>query len=629
MTLQDLIDPESKKAFMLGNEAIARSALESDVKVTSFFPGSPTNEILDTMYQLSGHFDDLKMEVAANEKVALETAAGASMAGVRGFTSMKSVGLNVASDTFFSLGYTGVNAGMVLLIADDPHAHSSQSEQDGRYYAEAAHVPMFEPSTAQEAYEAVKHAFKVSEKYEVLSLIRTTTRVNHQSANVEIGELERTPLERKEWSDVEKKFYTLGAKARELKKDALEKLENIREDFEDHPMNKEIEGSGSTGIITSGVSYLHTLEALEEMDLNLPILKLGTTHPLPDKTIKEFIEGLDKVVMVEELLPYLEDNVREIAKEVNPELEIRGKESGDFSKVGEYNVPRVVSGISSAIGEESDKEYEKFLDRGEELKEILSDRSPIFCPGCPHRSTLWAVQEAIEDKDYVFNNDIGCYSMFLLQPYEITDSVLCMGSSMGLSSGMQHVLEDDVIAMIGDSTLFHAGLPGLVNAVHNQHNFTLIILDNSVTAMTGQQPNPGSDFGPDPVSEIDIEKVVKGIGVEEVRKIDAFSPKESVDDIEEAIEYDGVSVVISEGPCALYHDRLKRKRGEPIVPNRIDEETCRSIYACIEDFYCPAIEIDEESGKSEIHYDLCDGCMVCGKLCPVDAMESTRGDEDE
>ncbi len=629
MALQDISEPSAKKAFMLGNEAIARAVLESDVKVTSFFPGSPTNEILDTMYQLSGKFDDLKMEVAVNEKVALETAAGASMAGVRGFTSMKSVGLNVSSDTFFSLGYTGVNAGMVLLIADDPHAHSSQSEQDGRYYAEAAHIPMFEPSTAQEAYHAIKHAYELSEKYEVLALIRTTTRVNHQSAIVEIDELDRTPMEKKEWSKVEKKFYTLGAKARELKKDALEKLEDIREDFEDNPLNKNIEGSGSTGIITSGVSYLHTLEALDEMDLDFPVLKLGTTYPLPYNTLKEFIRGLEKVIVVEELLPYLEDSVRELAKEVNPDLEIRGKGSGDFSKVGEYNVPKVVKGISSAIGEDNPEEYDRYKERGDELKEILSDRSPIFCPGCPHRSTLWSLQQVLEENDYVFNNDIGCYSMFLLRPYEITDSVLCMGSSMGLSSGMQHVLEDDVIAMIGDSTLFHAGLPGLVNAVHNQHDLTLIVLDNSVTAMTGQQPNPGSDFGPDPVSEVDIEKVIKGIGVEEVRKIKAFSPKESVDEIKQAVEHGGVSVVISEGPCALYHDRLKKKRGEEIVPNKIDEETCRSIYACVKDFYCPAIDIDEETGKSQIHYDLCDGCMVCGKLCPVDAMESTGGEKDE
>ena len=627
MAVQDIIDPKSKRTFMIGNQAIARGVLESDVKVTAFFPGSPTNEILDTLYILSGEFEDLKMEVAANEKVALETAAGAAMAGMRGFMSMKSVGLNVASDTFFTLGYTGVNAGLVLLIADDPHAHSSQSEQDGRYYAEAAHVPMLEPSSAQEAYDAVKYAFELSEKYEVLSLIRTTTRVNHQSSNVEIGELDRSPLEKKSWKDVHKKFYTLGAKARDLKQDSLKKLEDIQEDFEKCSLNKVIEGEGTTGIITSGVSFLHVQEALQVLDLNMPVLKLGTTYPLPESTIINFVDGLEQVIVVEELMPYLEDRITQLAK--GNDLEIRGKRSGDFSMVGEYDVPRVVDGISSVLEIESHKDYDKLVKKADKLKEILPKRTPIFCAGCPHRATLWALQQAIKDKDYVFNNDIGCYSMFLLEPYGITDSLLCMGSSLGLSSGMQHVLDERVIAMIGDSTLFHAGLPGLVNAVHNQHDLTLIVLDNSVTAMTGQQPNPGSDFGPDEVTEIDIEAVVKSLGVEKVKKINAFQPHDNVDDIVEMIEYEGVSVIISKGPCALYHDRLKRKQGEPIIPNRVDDDTCRSIYKCVRDFYCPAIELDMDSSHTEIKKDICDGCMVCAKLCPIDAIGSTGGEKDE
>lgn len=627
MAVQDIIDPKSKKTFMIGNQAIARGVLESDVKVTAFFPGSPTNEILDTLYILSGEFEDLKMEVSANEKVALETAAGAAMAGVRGFTSMKSVGLNVASDTFFTLGYTGVNAGLVLLIADDPHAHSSQSEQDGRYYAEAAHVPMLEPSSAQEAYEAVKYAFELSEKYEVLSLIRTTTRVNHQSSNVEIDELDRTTSEKKSWKDVHKKFYTLGAKARKLKENSLNKLENIQEDFEESSLNRVIEGEGTTGIITSGVSFLHVQEALQVLDLDMPVLKLGTTYPLPENTIMDFVDGLEQVIVVEELMPYLEDRITQLAK--GSELEIRGKRSGDFGMVGEYDVPRIVNGISSILEIDSPKDYDKFVKKAEELKEILPKRTPIFCAGCPHRATLWALQQAIKDKDYVFNNDIGCYSMFLLEPYEITDSLLCMGSSLGLSSGMQHVLDEKVIAMIGDSTLFHAGLPGLVNAVHNQHDLTLIVLDNSVTAMTGQQPNPGSDFGPDEVTEIDIESVVKSLNVEKVKKINSFQPQDNVDDIVEMIEYQGVSVIISEGPCALYHDRLKRKQGEPIIPNRVDDDTCRSIYKCVRDFYCPAIELNMDSSHTEIKKDLCDGCMVCAKLCPINAIESTGGEKDE
>jgi len=625
MTFNDLIDPNPKKAFLLANEAIARAVLEKDVKVAAFYPGSPTSEILDTMYILAGYLGDLKMEVASNEMVALETVAGASMAGVRGFTSMKSVGLNVAADSFFSLGYTGVNAGLVLLIADDPHAHSSQSEQDGRFFGEAAHVPMLEPSSAQEAYDMVKCTFDLSEKYKMLVLIRTTTRVNHQSGIVELDELKRKPFKRNDWKDVQSKYYTLSATARRLKGEALEKLKKIEEEFEASPFNEISEGEGDTGIITSGVSYLHVLESINLLNIKPHILKLGTTHPLPRKLISNFLKKVKKVIIVEELMPYLELRVTAIAKNANPSVEIYGKYTGHFGYVGEYTVPSVVKGISSVLGLSSPANYDFYLERAEKLKSILPNRPPTFCPGCPHRATLWAVQQAIKEIDYVVNNDIGCYSMLLLEPYEITDSLLCMGASLGVSSGMQHAINDKVIAFVGDSTFFHASLPGFINAVHNKHNFTVFILNNKVTAMTGQQPNPGSDFGAAPVEEIDLEAVVKAIGVKHVTVINAFDPKSNIDPIKEALEYEGVSVVISKGPCALYNDRLKRKRGVPIIPNMVDKEECKTIYACIRDFYCPAIEMDMESRQAVILKDLCDGCMVCAKLCPVSSIKTTGG----
>jgi indolepyruvate ferredoxin oxidoreductase alpha subunit len=625
MTFNDLIDPSPKKAFLLANEAIARAAIEKDVKVVAFYPGSPTSEILDTMYILASHFDDLKMEVASNEMVALETVAGASMAGVRGFTSMKSVGLNVAADSFFSLGYTGVNAGLVLLIADDPHAHSSQSEQDGRFFGEAAHVPMLEPSSAQEAYDMVKWAFDLSEKYKMLVLIRTTTRVNHQSGIVQLDELKRKPFKRNDWKEVQGKYYTLSATARRLKGEALEKLKKVEEEFETNPFNKLTLGEGDVGIITSGVSYLHVLEAVDILNINPHILKLGTTHPLPKEMIANFLKKVNKVIIVEELMPYLELRVTAIAKDAKPSVEIYGKYTKNFDYVGEYTVQSVVKGISSVLGLVTPVNYDFYLERAEKLKSILPKRIPTFCPGCPHRSTLWAVQQAINELDHVVNNDIGCYSMLLLEPYEITDSLLCMGASLGVSSGMQHVLNDKIISFVGDSTFFHAAMPGFVNAVHNKHNITVFILDNAVTAMTGQQPNPGSDFGVLPVVEIDIKAIVKAIGVEHITMINAFDPKNNVDKIKEALEFEGVSVVISKGPCALYNDRLKRKRGVPIIPNMVDKEECKTIYACIRDFYCPAIEMDMESRQAVILKDLCDGCMVCAKLCPVSSIKTTGG----
>jgi indolepyruvate ferredoxin oxidoreductase, alpha subunit len=624
MSYQELADPGAKRAFMLCNEAVARAVLESDAKVTAFYPGSPTSEILDTLYLLSADYPDLKMEVSVNEKVALETVAGASMAGVRSFTSMKSVGLNVASDTFYTLGYTGVNAGCVLLVADDPHAHSSQSEQDGRFFAQTGHVPMLEPSTPQEAYDMAKYAFELSEKHKILAMIRTTTRVNHQYAPVDVGAVKWTPFQRKNWKDVKRPYFTLSDTARRLKGEALQKLTEIEAEFDASPLNKVVEGEGRVGVITSGVCYLHTMEAAETLGVKPHILKLGTTHPLPGKLIKGFLGKLDRVLVVEELMPYLEQHIKALAKDVGCGV-VLGKESGHFGYVGEYNVAVVSKALATVYSVKSPLDYDAVQAKATELKKVIPKRLPVFCPGCPHRSTLWALQQALKGTDFVLNNDIGCYSMLQLEPYSLTDMMLCMGAGQGISSGMQHVVNDRVIALIGDSTLFHAGLPALVNAVHNGHNYTLFILDNSVTAMTGQQPNPGSDFGPNKVSEIDIEAVVRGIGVKNVTKINAFDPKPNVEMMKKAIAGEGVNVVISVGPCALYNDRKTRAAKTPIIPNKVGPEVCKTIYACVRDFYCPAIQLDMATRQTAIQQDLCNGCMVCAKLCPVSAISSTGG----
>ncbi len=625
MTFKDLADPSPKTSFMLTNEAVARAVLESDAKVTAFYPGSPTSEILDALYLLSSEYSDLKMEVSINEKVALETVAGASMAGVRSFTSMKSVGLNVASDTFYSLGYVGVNAGCVLLVADDPHAHSSQSEQDGRYYAPTGHIPILEPSTPQEAYDMTKYAFELSEKHKILTLIRTTTRVNHQSTAVNVGEVKRTQFEKKNWADVKAQYFTLSATARRLKGEALDKIAKIEEEFESSPYNKVHEGDGKIGVITNGVSYLHTLEAAEILGVKPSILKLGTLYPLPKKTISKYLENLETVVIIEELLPYLEDQINAIAKDANPSIKVMGKHSGHLPTVGEYNTAIITDALAKIYETKPPIDYTELLAKADALKSILPTRLPSFCPGCPHRGTMWSVQQAIKGMNYVINNDIGCYSMLLLEPYSLTDSVMDMGASQGLSSGMQHVLNDKVISFLGDSTFFHAALPRIVNAIHNNHDYTVIILDNSVTAMTGQQPNPGSDFGAAPVTEIDIEAVLRGLGVKNITVIDAFDPKPNAEAIKQAIMQPGFSAIISVGPCALYNDRKRRRNRIPIIPNKVSEEECKTIYACIRDFYCPAIELDIDTRQASIQQDLCNGCGNCARLCPQTAIASTGG----
>lgn len=433
--------------------------------------------------------------------------------------------------------------------------------------------------------------------------------------------MKRTPFEKKTWGT--RTYYTLKDTARKRKGEALGKLENVEKEFEKSPLNVTVEGETDYGIVTSGVSYLHVREAASILRIRPHILKLGTTFPLPRETVSAFVKKVRTLIVVEELLPYLELRVTAIAREANPDVRICGKFTHHFGYVGEYNVPLVVKGISSILGLPS-PDYDGYVQRADSLKAILPTRPPTFCPGCPHRGTLYSLQQALKllKRTYVVNNDIGCYSMLLLPPFGVTDTLLDMGSCIGLSSGMQHVLAHTVVALVGDSTFFHAGLPGLVNAVHNRHDFTLVILDNAVTAMTGQQPNPGSDFGPSPVERVDLEGLVRAIGVKHVTVINAFDPVNNTEKIQKALEYEGVSVVISKGLCALYHDRLRRARGERVIPRQVGEK-CRRVYACLRGFFCPALEVDMETGRTHILADLCNGCGVCATLCPVHAIESS------
>ncbi|MFW9797107.1 MAG: thiamine pyrophosphate-dependent enzyme [Candidatus Thorarchaeota archaeon] len=625
MTVEDVKRTDSGPALMLANEAVVRGALESDVKIVAFYPGSPVSEILDTFGEVMDHFGDYKMHISVNEKVALETVAGASMAGMRSFTSMKSVGMNVASDSMFSIGYTGLNAGCVCLIADDPYAHSSQSEEDGRYYGEAAYVPMLEPSTAQEALDMTKWAFELSEKHKTLVILRTTTRVNHQRGMVDLGKLDRKPFKKNKWQDVKGQYFTVGSVARALKAKLLEKTAAIRTDFEASDFNKVVPGSGKVGILTAGVCFLHVKEAMQNLGIDLPVFKLGTLFPLPEKKLSNFIKSLSTLIVVEELTPYLETRIAAIAHTANPELNIIGKRSGHFSEMLEYNVPIVEKVLAEVTDKKISMDYDAVLKRAEKLKAVLPARPPIFCPGCPHRGTLWAFRQALQQlrirDNIVFNNDIGCYSMAFLPPNEFSDSMLAMGASLGLSAGMEMALEDKVIAMVGDSTLYHAALPGIVNLIHHNQNVTLFVLDNSVTAMTGQQFNPNSPFdaGGTPARKINMEKLFEALGADKIVIMDPYETRDCIGTIKDAIESDGFSVIISRRECALYGDREKKKRGEKIVPSENVKDTCRGVYSCVREFYCPAITVDEADAKMVIQTDLCDGCLECREVCPVDA----------
>ncbi|NVM31057.1 MAG: indolepyruvate ferredoxin oxidoreductase subunit alpha [Candidatus Helarchaeota archaeon] len=635
--ISDVTSEEKEKAFLFCNEAIVRAALESDVKVVAFYPGSPVSEVLDTFFKIADKFG-IKMEIATNEKVALEIVAGASMGGQRSLTALKSVGLNVASDAFFSLGYTGINKGCVLVVADDPFCHSSQTEEDGRFFAPNAYIPMLEPTDPVEAKAMVKEAFTLSEKYRTLVLIRTTTRINHQSTIVPLGPLNRTPFKSGSFRTFNKNYATVGSAARKLKLELLDKIKKIRPEFENSPFNSLQQGSTEMGIIVSGVSYNYVMEVSEKLQINPSILKLGTTYPLPEKLIKNFIKNLNKVIVVEELSPYLELRVKALAKDVNPDLVIFGKESGHFSEAFEYNVPIVLKAIKDAFEIKTEIDYEKTLKTRNELKSILPIRIPVFCPGCPHRATFWAFQKALAGKEgkIAVMNDIGCYSMLLLNSkiYYKThadDLLLCMGACLGTASGVSLAAEEKVISLIGDSTFFHAGLPGMVNICNNNEDVIVLILDNSVTAMTGQQPNPGTGYGPGgaPKTKIDIEKVVRGIGFKNVVVVNCFDTKNAIPPLKKALNEPGPTVIISRGPCALWNDRNKRRRGEKIQPYTVTREICRKCHTCMKDFYCPAISMESEVTEytdekektwigysSHISVELCDGCGVCSIICP-------------
>ncbi len=637
--LQDVIKSEAGRAFLFCNEAIVRGALEAGVKIAAFYPGSPVSEILDIFDAISAQMN-IKMEIATNEKVALEIIAGGSMTGQRGLTAMKSVGLNVAADAFHSLAYTGVNKGCVIIVADDPFCHSSQTEQDGRLYAPSGYIPMLEPTSPEEAKAMVKQAFEISEQFHTLVMIRTSTRINHQSAIVSLDPLSPANFVGGDFRSSGQKFATVGAKARELKLKLLGKIEPIRAAFESSKFNEVIQGSNSYGVIVSGISYNYVLEAAQKLDLSPHILKLGTTYPLPEKLIQEFLRNLSIVVVVEELSPYLELRIKTIAKDVNPSLKIIGKGSGHFTEAFEYNIPLVTKVFSEVFGGKTPPDYEKIFQDANTLKGDLVPRIPVFCPGCPHRATFWAVQKALAGREnkLAFMNDIGCYSMLLLNAdlyakIHADDLLLSMGSCLGVSCGvaMGSGGNNLVMAVIGDSTFFHAGMPGVLNLAYHDDNVKLLVLDNSVTAMTGQQANPGTGYGSGgkAAKKAKIEDVLHALGVEKVIIVNPFDTKTMSTQIKPVLESPGLAAIISRGPCALWNDRNKRKRGEKIRPYYVDQNICHKCHTCMKDFYCPAIsmkdnktEYVDEKGKKWVGYssyispDLCDGCGVCSILCP-------------
>ncbi len=607
-----LIDEPGAERLLLGNEAIARGALEAGVAFATTYPGTPSSEISLNLFQVSQQ-SDLYFEYSTNEKVALEVAAGAANAGLRTMCMMKHVGLNVAADPLMTLAYVGVRGGMVILSADDPNMFSSQNEQDNRYYAKMSGLPMLEPSSVQEALEMTAYAFELSEQLHEPVILRTTTRINHSSAFVHLGPL-RKPVAKGRFNKDPFNYVTVPAVSRRLHVKLLENMAKAAEISENSAYNT-VTGNGRLGIVCNGVSFNYVRDAVNELGIaeRANILRVGMSNPLPTDKIKQYLNGCEKVLVVEEGEPFMEEAVKAFAQEAGLTLKIQGKGEGLFSRLYEFD-PAMVRRIVAGYFGVADIPKEK-LDLSD-VPEIPA-RPPNLCAGCSHRATFYAVKKAAEGLDAIYPNDIGCYTLGFLPPLSMGDFVICMGSSVSSACGFSKATDQKVVAFIGDSTFFHSGLTGLVNAVHNNHNFTLVILDNGTTAMTGHQPHPGVDMDALNMAgyhRISIEAVVRAVGVSHVTIVKPFKIKKSIEAIREALAFKGVSVIISQEICTLYARSLGSLKPRAFQVS----DRCTNHRDCINELACPAFYLEGE--RVRIDADACVGCAVCAQICPENAI---------
>lgn len=537
-----LLNKPGKKIILLGNEAIVRGALEAGVQFVSTYPGTPASDIGDTFFRIAKKAG-VYFEYSTNEKVAMEAGIGASFSGLKTLVAMKDFGLNVCLDALGPFVYTGVKGPTVIVVADDPSCYSSaQWEENTRGLALALNMPTLEPADPQECIEFTKLAFQISEKFKIPVMIRTTTRVAHQRAPVRMSNMGYKISNKGKFIKNPKQFVTLPPRVLEMKKELLEKIEKVKEFSEKSPTNYELKRiTNKLGIITSGISYLYVREALNELKLGLPILKLGFFYPLPEEKIKNFIKNFKKVLIVEELEPFLEKEVERLAKEANCKLKVIGKEL--IPEVGEIK-PEIVTLAIAKFANCKLKIENSLKIRNWKLK--IPKRFPQLCPGCPYWFVFGAIKRAVDPKKVIFGGDIGCYMLAGFPPHLIQDYLFCMGSSIGIAHGIKKATDQKLITFIGDSTFFHAGIPALINTVFNNSNPLIIILDNRTTAMTGHQPHPGA---PATQNGLKIENVVKGLGIKNLKVIDPINQEEFIAAIKEFLNKKEVSVIVARRPC--------------------------------------------------------------------------------
>lgn len=589
------------KKILSGNEAVARGVYEASVHFASAYPGTPSTEILQNI----STYKEVYAEWAPNEKVALETAIGASIVGGRSLAAMKHVGVNVAADPLFTFAYTGVTGGCVLITADEPGMHSSQNEQDNRNYAKFAKIPMMEPSNSQESKDMIVDAYDLSEKYDSVILYRMTTRVCHSKSLVELGtrkEVELIPY-KKNFS----KYVAVPAIGRQLRHKLEDRMNTLKVYSETSKWNYEVDNKSKIGVISSGIAFEYANEAFGE---TVSYLKLGFTNPLPEKLISDFCDKYEKVYIIEENDPYIEEFAKTLGKSVI------GKELFPYS--GEMT-PDVIR--RAALSENYN---------GADLnEELFVGRPPTFCTGCPHRGFFYELGK--KRKKIIVAGDIGCYSLAVGEPYDMMDSLICMGSSFSSGHGMQKIMEmkedDDrrIVTVMGDSTFFHTGINSLINTVYNKGNTINVILDNRITGMTGQQDNPGTglNLAQETSSIMDIEAIVRAIGISNIRRVNPNDLKETKEAINWALELQETSVIITDWPCKLkkrYNEEDYEKYDKMWqTKDMVLQDKCVGCKACLRSG-CASLVFDPDKKKVSIDPNTCVGCDVCLQICPYDAI---------
>ena len=591
------------KQYLMGNGAIAMGALAAGAGLAAGYPGTPSSEIIETIAANAG--PDVHVEWSVNEKAAMEVAAAACYSGVRSIVTMKQMGLNVASDPLMCLAYMGIKGGLVVVSADDPGPISSQTEQDTRRFADFCRIPVFDPSSPEEAFQMVQDAFELSEKYETPVILRPTTRICHAYAAIETPDAFEPKKSEGFIKDTDR--WVIFPRLSYLNHGKVEKRNaQIARELSDYAMNR-IEGEGTRAVAASGISYSYVKESLKDHP-EIRLIRLATAFPLPEEFMLRALDGVNEVLVFEELSPYVEEQILKLAGKHHLNLNVKGKLTGHLPHNGEMSPQIAAKALHEVFGLPAPREFPDITGGP-----VLPQRPPVLCAGCSHRASFYAVKRAMKGRKAIYCGDIGCYTLANAQPLDMCDTCLCMGAAVTMAQGFAHTDKDVVsFGFIGDSTFFASSMTGVVNAVHNEANMILCVLDNSTTAMTGHQPHPGTgrNMMGHTVDKVDIAAVLRGMGVKTVETVNPFRLEETIETVRRLADEEGTKAIIFKAPCVA----LIRVQDRCTV----DPDKCINCRKCITESGCPALI----SGGDKVSIDpgQCSGCRLCAQICPVDAI---------